>query len=71
MCCRRLLADQVDVFYVEVWMKVFPWGGLTAPLLWSNVTEPDTRVFDTTKKWGIPTNISFLNATLHTVRWNA
>ena len=56
--CRRLLGNQ-ETIHVEVWTSITPPGTLTPSTLWSNMSQ----VWQTTKEWGYPMNITFLNAT--------
>lgn len=62
---RRLLVEPVDVLHVDIWTTVYPWGALTPELLWSNISSPDPRVWESTGKYGAAMNISFLNATAY------
>ena len=63
--CRKLLQG-IDVFYVDVWLSILPAGNSTA-LVWNKLSSPDARLWEATKKWGYPMNISFVNATTYKV----
>ena len=54
------------MFYVDVWLSITPAGNSTA-LVWNKLSSPDARLWEATKKWGYPMNISFVNATSYKV----
>ena len=62
-----MLAEKLDVIRVDVWTSIVPAGTLTPLDLWSNVALPDARIWETTKHYGFPMNITFLNATSYKV----
>jgi len=66
MLCRRLSA-QSDTISVDVYMLVTQWDTITGPLLWSNITVPDTRVMEASRTLGFPMSIIFKNATIYDV----
>ena len=68
MRCRRLLADQVDTIHVEVWTSIIPAGTFTPQTVWAPIAQPDARMWEVTRKWGVPMNLTFLNATTYYVR---
>ena len=66
LLCRRLLAN-IDTVRVDVWLTVLPAGNVTAWTAWKQLSPPDARLWETTKQWGYPMNLTFLNATTYKV----
>ena len=51
-------------------MTLMPAGSYTPQMVWSSLVTPDIRVWNVTKTWGVPANLTFLNATSYAVREN-
>ena len=68
---RRLLADSLDVIHVDIWTTVII-QNTTAPLsVWDGISSPDPRIWKATSAFGIPMNITQLNATSYLARARA
>lgn len=64
---RRLLVDSLDVIQVEVWATLFPAASIAPETVWYNVSSPNPAMWEATKPYGAPMNITFLNATSYQV----
>ena len=64
---RRLLAGGIDTLQLDCWISLFPYGGLSPQMMWSNVSYPDPRFWAATGRLGYPMNITFINATSYEV----
>ena len=56
----------IDTIQVDVWARFTP-SISKAWLMWEKVASPDPRLWEATKLWGYPMNVSFVNATAYTV----
>ena len=66
-CRNRLLADSVDTIQIEVWSTIYPARNITPRQAWQKLEAPDTRLWEATKVYGVPMNVTFLNATSYKV----
>ena len=61
-------ASGVDTIELDIWTTLVPPSGFTAATVWSGSAPPDARVFDKTAQFGVPLNVTLVNATTYLVR---
>jgi len=68
LMCHSPGSDGIDTIEVDIWTTLLPPDNFTATTVWRDLAPPDGRVWARTGQFGVPMNVTFVNATTVTVR---
>lgn len=65
MWCLRSAtqAAGIDTILVDVWTSLIPPLGYTPDTIWTQLAAPDPRMWEKTRAYNVPMNMTYLNAT--------